>query len=228
MIWIHDDDYNKIFGAMIINMGLIGVRVTAVDGDLTKWRTVTMAAWMGGIMSWGCHLAVGVIRLIIVYNRFNITREYRYFCVGVDSLYRGHGFLDPPLPLSWLSFACTSFTHFVAITQTMAKSTAIVTFCLSHANDHSFSVPAIQQFLGDFLVSFGLTSGGPGGGGPGGGGPGGPGPRGGPGGPPIPGRPMGPPGPPGPSPIEPGGGPLPGGGGPQPPMGPKPGSSMAM
>ena len=53
MIWIHDDDYNKIFGAMIINMGLIGVRVTAVDGDLTKWRTVTMAAWMGGIMSWG-------------------------------------------------------------------------------------------------------------------------------------------------------------------------------
>ena len=49
----------------------------------------------------------------------------------------------------------------------MAKSTAIVTSCLSHANDHSFSVPAIQQFLGDFLVSFGLTSGGPGGGGPG-------------------------------------------------------------
>ena len=66
----------------------IGVRVTAVDGDLTKWRTVTMAAWRGGIMSWGRHLAVGVIRLIIVYNRFNITREYRYFCVCVDLRYR--------------------------------------------------------------------------------------------------------------------------------------------
>ena len=78
-----------------------------------------------------------------------------------------------------------------------------------------------QQFLGDFLVSFGLTSGG---GGPTTGGPGG-----GPGGPPIgpPGMPMGPPGPPGGGPpIGPGG--PPGSGGPQPPMGPNPGSSIPM
>ena len=188
----------------------------------------------------GRHLAVlrsfGVIRLvIIVYNRFNITREYRYFCVVLGRLALAQSFalsssfalprggsnprhLGHNIPRYFLNVPAIHTLTFIRILSR-------ISLVRKHYKPSLVPSVAFQQFLGDFLVSFGLTSGG------GGGGPTRGGPVGGPGGPPIgpPGRPMGPPGGGGPSPIGPGGpGGPPGGGGPHPPMGPNPGSSIPM